>query len=111
MVGGGGCGQVGLWDSGGGRRTVTLAEGAPVASVAFSPDGQMLAAGDTGGHIGLWDTRSGRRPANLAESGPVYTVPVSPTRQTPAAGGAGEAGRWGTASRRPPRPRSRGRPS
>ena len=43
---------------------------APVYSVAFSPDGHTLAAGDTGGHVGLWDATTGRRTATLAEGTP-----------------------------------------
>ena len=33
-------GYVGLWNVATGRRTAALAEGSPVYSVAFSPDGQ-----------------------------------------------------------------------
>ena len=43
-----------------------LAEGSPVDSVAFSPDGRTLAVGDYGGYVGLWDVATGpedHRPA------------------------------------------------
>ena len=42
----------------GSGRTATLVEGSPVESVAFSPDGRTLAAGDLGGNVGLWATSS-----------------------------------------------------
>ena len=54
-------GHVGLWDAATGRRTATLAEGAPVYSVAFSPDGHTLAAGDDSGYVGLWDVAAAQR--------------------------------------------------
>jgi WD40 repeat protein len=49
-----------LWDTGSGQRTATLAEGSPVYSVAFSPNGQTLAIGDLNGNVtlfrqGLWN--------------------------------------------------------
>jgi predicted NACHT family NTPase len=37
-----------------------------VASVAFSPDGKLLATGDRDGIIGLWDIASGKELLNLA---------------------------------------------
>ena len=80
-----------------------LAEGSAVESVAFSPNGQTLAAGDTGGDVGLWDTGSGRRIATLAEghSVYVYTVAFSPNGQTLAVGDAnGHVGLWDIASGR-----------
>ena len=60
-------GDVGLWDTATGKQTATLAEGSTVHSVAFSPGGQTLAAGDDNGDIGLWDTATGKRTATLAE--------------------------------------------
>ena len=92
-------GHVGLWDTGSGRRTATLAEGSPVNSVAFSPDGHTLAVGDGGGDVSLWDTVSGRRTATLAEGGPVNSVAFSPDGQTLAAGDyGGDVGLWDTGS-------------
>ena len=78
-----------------------LAEGSTVDSVAFSPDGRTLAAGDSGGHVGLWDTGSGRRSATLAEGSPVFSVAFSPDGRTLAAGDSGGGvGLWDTASGR-----------
>ena len=74
--------RVGLWDTATGRQTATLAEGRPVDSVAFSPDGQTLAAGDINGDVGLWDTATGRRTATLGRGSPVFSVAFSPDGQT-----------------------------
>ena len=93
------------------RRTATLAEGGPVVSVAFSPDGQMLAAGDAGGHVSLWDIASGRRTATLSQGSPVYSVAFSPNGQTLAAGGsAGKIGLWNIAERPADRHLAQGEP-
>ena len=82
-------------------RTATLAEGSPVISVAFSPDGRTLAVGDFGGHVGLWDTATGRRTAILAQGNPVYSVAFSPDGRTLAAGDTGgHVGLWDTATGR-----------
>ena len=72
-----------------------------VESVAFSPNGQILAAGDVGGHVGLWDIATGRRTATLAEGHPVYSVAFSPNGQILAAGDeGGHVGLWDIATGR-----------
>ena len=72
-----------------------------VESVAFSPGGHVLAAGDTGGDVGLWDTPSGRRIATLAEGDAVYTVAFSPNGRVLAVGDDdGHVGLWDAASGR-----------
>jgi WD40 repeat protein len=64
-----------------------LTEGSSaVHSVAFSPNGQILAAGDLGGDIGLWNAASGRRTATLPEGSPIDSVAFSPNAQMLAAG-------------------------
>ena len=86
-----------------------LAEGSTVDSVAFSPDGRTLAAGDSGGGVGLWDTASGRRTVALAEGSPVYGVAFSPDGRTLAAGDlGGGVGLWApqAAAAPPPWPRA-----
>ncbi len=78
-----------------------LADGHPVASVAFSPDGRTLAAGDGSGHIGLWDTGRDRRIATLAEGGTVNSVAFSPDGRTLASDdGSGRIDLWDLATRR-----------
>jgi WD40 repeat protein len=46
-------GNLGLWDTGSGHQTATLAEGSPVYTVAFSRNGQTLAIGDLNGDVAL----------------------------------------------------------
>jgi WD40 repeat protein len=46
-------------------------------SVAFSPDGRTLAAGDDNGHIGLWATATGRKTDTLADGSAVHSVAFS----------------------------------
>ena len=78
-----------------------LQSSAVVSSVAFSPDGHTLAAGDESGHIGVWDTATGRRAATLAEGSPVNSVAFSPDGHTLAAGDDnGQIILWDTATGR-----------
>ena len=72
--------------TGTGQRTGTLAEGSLVYSVAFSPNGQILAAGGLRRRCRPVGHRSGRRTATLAEGSPVYPVAFSPNGQTLAIG-------------------------
>jgi len=61
LLAGGGDGRVTLWEVASGRqvRVFTDIVGG-VRSVAFSPEGQLLAAGSTNGTIRLWEVASGR---------------------------------------------------
>ncbi len=43
-----------LWDTKEGKQLVALRMSAPALSVAFSPDGRLLAAGDYRGGLTLW---------------------------------------------------------
>jgi WD40 repeat protein len=78
------------------------ASGGSVDSVAFSPDGRTLAAGDAGGYLGLWDVATGRRTATLAEgNNAVYGLAFSPDGRTLAAGDdGGDVGLWDVATGR-----------
>jgi len=66
------------------------APGRFVSSVAFSPDGHTLAAGDGNGRTYLWDVAAGHRIATLTdpESGGLSSVVFSPDGHTLAAGDA-----------------------
>ncbi len=65
-----------------------LAGGSAVHSVAFSPAGRTVAAGDEAGDVVLWDTGTGKRLATLAysEGGGVRSLAFSPDGKTLAAG-------------------------
>ena len=78
----------------------TLSEGNPVDRVAFSPNGQTLAVGDSGGYVGLWDMASRKRAVTfLYEGNEVNSVAFSPNGQTLAVGDSGgDVGLWNTAT-------------
>src|SRR5262245_61994424 len=60
-----------------------------VLSVAWSPDGKLLAAGTYPGTVILWEMPRGRERASLHGHGPaVYSVAFSPDGTTLASGGA-----------------------
>ena len=78
-----------------------LVSGSPVRTVAFSPDGRTLAAGESSGQVGLWDMATGRQTATLAEGSGVYGVAFSPSGRTLAVGdGDGDVGLWDMATGR-----------
>jgi WD40 repeat protein len=78
-----------------------LADGHPVACVAFSPNGRILAVGDGSAHVGLWDLAADRRTASLAEGGAVSDIAFSPNGRILAADdGSGHIGLWNLATGR-----------
>lgn len=56
-------------------------------SVAFSPDGKLIAAGDGVGLIRVWKVKSGPRIAALQQGGFVNSLAFAPNGKTLAAGG------------------------
>ena len=59
----------------------------PVISLAFSPDGQRLALGNSGGTIQLWDLRLAKVRATLTgHTSPVWSVAYSPDGKALASG-------------------------
>ncbi len=60
------------------RPRFQLEQGASVAVLAFSPQGQWLATGGDDSSVRLWDLISGRQLARMAYDGPVVTLAFSP---------------------------------
>ncbi len=75
-----------------------------VYSVAYSPDGQILAVGDQSGTVYLWNTSTGQVTATLTKPGssPVVAVRYSPDGQILAAGDQnGTTYLWNTSTDKP----------
>jgi WD40 repeat protein/predicted Ser/Thr protein kinase len=77
--------SVQLWDLASRRLKGTL----PVIaeSLAYSPDGHLLATSSHGGRVQFWDTSTGATHATLAASGPVIFAPDGRTCVTRSASG------------------------
>ena len=83
--------SVKLWDVETGRNTATLAHRDTVNSVAFSPDGRMLASGSDRS-VELWDAGAGTNTATLlVHRGGVRSVAFSPDGSSLACGSEGGA--------------------
>jgi len=85
-----------LWDVQKGRQLKVMTEtGGPVISVAFSPDGKILAGGSSwDGNVRLWDVETGvmlrkmrvsERMSRMQKSWEVSSVAFSPDGETLAA--------------------------
>jgi sugar lactone lactonase YvrE len=77
-------GEITLWDTANNQKLHTFNMPGFVNSMAFSPDGQILAAGDSKGGEGvvrLWDVASGREVRNLSALRYVGSVAFSPDGQ------------------------------
>ena len=71
--------DVRLWDAEAGRCVQRLAKhNDAVYSVAFSPDGALLASGDTNGLVYVWSARDGRLVRRYEGGGDIYDVEWSP---------------------------------
>ena len=77
-----------LWDVASGRELRTLnAHSRAVSSVAFSPNGKLLASGSFDQTIALWDVVSENELRRLKRhSGSVFSVVLSPDGKTVASG-------------------------
>ena len=82
-------GETSLWDVATGLRMATLEKQEHrVWTVAFSPDGHILASGRGDGAVRLWDPDSGGRLATLKRDGEgIFSLAFSPDGYTLASGG------------------------
>jgi RNA polymerase sigma factor (sigma-70 family) len=77
--------------------------GMPVLSVAFSPDGQVLASGDGGRHVRLWQVATGNELTSIAaHENEVSSVAFSPDGRVLASAGYDQTVRlWNAATNEP----------
>jgi Tol biopolymer transport system component len=87
-----GLGAIYLWNVASGTLSGVLlqSKNAPTASLAYSPDGKLIAVTIPGGGVGLWDTATNKRTGKLTDPGGsgVDAVAFSPNSQILAAAGA-----------------------
>jgi serine/threonine protein kinase len=90
-----GDGNVKLWDAASHRQTVTLSGRANFPlSLAFSPDGSLLATGTRLGTVLIWDVASTRTLVVLpAHQGAIWALAFSPDGRTLATGGEDHLGK------------------
>jgi len=94
-----------LWDLESRRRVHSLsAPGYHVVSLAFSPDGQVLASGNWSGDLVLWNPEAGEKFGSLGQhDSPVRELAFSPDGDLLAAviltGGAGSIELWNVETR------------
>jgi WD40 repeat protein len=81
-------GTITVWDVATGKERVTFAGHRDrVYSLAFSPDGKLLATGGDDGKVILWDWKTGKRLALFeGHKEPVHTVAFSPDGKSLASG-------------------------
>jgi RNA polymerase sigma factor (sigma-70 family) len=89
-----------LWDAATGKQLLQLEGDRPPLSVAFSPDGRLLASGDVHGTIRFWDTTTGKVLRQVRQEGQTaHSVAFSPDGKRLASGSVvGVVGLWDVAT-------------
>ena len=78
---------INLWDADTGDLKATLKSVCPLYSLAYSPDGSVLAGGGFDGTVKLWDTATGKQEATLrGRQKLIWGVTYSPDSSTLASG-------------------------
>jgi RNA polymerase sigma factor (sigma-70 family) len=94
-------GEAKVWDLATGKaRAFHRGDTGRVMSVAFSPDGETLAAGLRDGAIRLWDVATGSERVCLRENGQVRAVAFSPDGKTLASARGDQVELWDLATGR-----------
>jgi RNA polymerase sigma factor (sigma-70 family) len=98
--------KVSLWDAATGKQLLQLEGHRPPLSVAFSPDGRLLASGDTHGTIQFWDTATGKVLRQIRQEGhSAQSIAFSPDGKQLASGSVlGTVGMWDVATGKDLRP-------
>src|SRR5207302_2654902 len=87
-----GGGSIKLWDLASRKEKASFWAGKyceNVGSIAFSPDGKLLATGSADGKVQLWDTSTGKLRATLRAHYDVQSVAFSPNGKMLASAGEG----------------------
>lgn len=90
-------GGVKLWDVHSGKERLTLGKDVqPVRSLAFSPNGLLLATGGSDSLIRIWDLATGKTVATLrGHTGPILSLAFCPDSASLISGGASSDGTTG----------------
>jgi eukaryotic-like serine/threonine-protein kinase len=88
-------GCVKVWDTDTGAEIRSMNGAAPGGGVAFSPSGNLMAAGFMG-EVRIWDCDFSKAPVSIAFHGPIYSVAFTPDGKRVAACGNGPIKLWDT---------------